>query len=257
MSSTASGSGISSPISGRPRSTSARPTSSANSGLPCVVSATRRISGRGSAQPEPLRQQPPRGVEIERTDLEALAPDACSSGGRRPGRRASRNATGSSPAAARRRPAPRRRRVEPLQVVDRHQQPARGSARSSLSTPSAIACGARRRVVRLGAQQRHLERGPLRPRQAGEVDAVEEVDQRRERVARPRPRPRHDDLRPRSRAASIPASHSAVLPIPGSPVSTSARGDEAAARNSRSRASSVSRATSGPSTGAASQFAAE
>ena len=48
---------------------------------------------------------------------------------------------------------------------------------------------------------------------------------------------------PSPRASPIPASHSAVLPIPGPPASTSVR-SEPPARNSRSRASSGSRPTS-------------
>jgi hypothetical protein len=57
--------------------------------------------------------------------------------------------------------------------------------------------GLARRVGRRGPQQRGLERRALRPRQAGHLDSVEEVDQPGERVTRlGAARPRHGHAQP-------------------------------------------------------------
>ena len=98
-SSTSSGTGRSSPRVSRSRPASIRPTSIANSGLPIVVSYTRRSRWCG-------RRSPSRAARICRVAPRLMAPTStrtsCSSGNafstavRRPGRRASRNVTGSA-----------------------------------------------------------------------------------------------------------------------------------------------------------------
>ena len=146
------------------------------------------------AEPEPLRQQATRRVEIERADLDALASEHALE------RRPAAGPPGQEerdPLLGEPRPGEGQRlgggRVEPLQVVDRHQQRARQPAQL-VEHPERDRLALRRPVGRRRSQQRHLEGGPLRPRQAGELDAVEEVDQARERVARlgaARPRRHH------------------------------------------------------------------
>ena len=69
--------------------------------------------------------------------------------------------------------------VEPLHVVDRDQQPlVRGEQRDA-GQPDAARV--RRRVAGVGAQQRDLERTPLRGREAVEVRGAEQVAERDER----------------------------------------------------------------------------
>ena len=99
MSSMAAGTGSSASASGRPCSASTRPTSSANSGLPSVASTIRLSSGAG-------RRRPSRSARRRRVAFALSAPtwirsrsrrsSACSSADAVPGRRASRNPTGSA-----------------------------------------------------------------------------------------------------------------------------------------------------------------
>ena len=107
-----------------------------------------------------------------------------------------------------------------------------------------------RAAGRLGAVERHFQRLPLRRRKAVdrvEVDPVEEIDQRRERELCLSPAAaRAQDASPRPLAASTPASQSEVLPTPGPPVSTSARGVPSDASSASTIASSASRPTMCP-----------
>ena len=141
------GTGISSPIAGGPRSTSARPTSSANSGLPSVDSTMRRSSGRDNAQAEPLGQQAARRVEAragrprdaQRAALERPLERGPATGA--PGEQEAR--------PARPRAAARRTRARPRTASSSHctssiattSGRAGARARSAFRTPSAIACG--------------------------------------------------------------------------------------------------------------------
>ena len=172
-SSTASGTISSAPIAGRPPAASVRPSSSANSGLPSVASATRRSSGRETLTPEPPGEQPRVGVEVERADVE---PRERAAAERALERSHAARAAGEQEADLHAVEPPRGeaqglggRRVEPLQVVDRDQhrpcgrqrpQPveqaerdrpgsgasAAGSRRSSATSSAAPAARAARRA---------------------------------------------------------------------------------------------------------------
>ena len=96
-----------------------------------------------------------------------------------------------------------------------------GSLRRSLASGGSPAGSARNSETSAPAvRSRNCRSAPPRRR-------IEQVDQARERQPRLGIlRPRREDRTERARAAAIPASHSDVLPMPGSPVSTIARIEE-------------------------------
>ena len=186
------------------------------------------------AQPEPLGQDPPRGAEAERADLEpSQRPplERALESSLDTGALGEQEADGLALEAAHGEvECVGGRRIEPLDVVDRDQQRLTGSQGAQrVQEAERDRVGLGRRARRLGPQKGHLQRAQLRSRQADELlrlDPVEQVDQRRQtRAARRRrsPAPRARAM-PCTRASSIPASQSVVLPIPGSPVSTNAPG---------------------------------
>ena len=172
-------------------SASVRPTSSANSGFPSVVSAIRRTSFRGRSRPRRSARTRREGAHAQRLDLQPRT--------RRPERRVERRL---ALRACREKEAhgdavepPRRvgervggRAVEPLDVVDRDEEGLSGGERAERAQEAdrdRRALG--RRSRRRRPKQRDLERVQLRGREAAELgrgDTVEQVDQRRERVLR-------------------------------------------------------------------------
>ena len=207
------GTGISSPVAAAPRSASVRPSSSANSGLPSVASKIRRSSGRREVRPsrsDSRRRVAPR-LSGPRSSRSGPGSSACSRtdgvsgalGEQEGDRRVLEAARGEGERLG-------RRRIEPLDVVDREERAAReaasarsafrqaerdrvrlgrrpvGSARSS-ATSSARSCGA----------------GSAGERRA--VDVVEEVGERRakESCASASLGRAVSTRRPRSRASAI------------------------------------------------------
>ena len=227
MSSTASGTGMSSPISGGPCSTSVRPTSSANSGLPSVDSTIRRSSCRDRLSPsrsDSRRRVAPRLSGPTSRRSSALRSSARSRADRRPGRLASRKPTALVlEPASRERERVRRRTIEPLDVVDRDQQrPAGGQRAQPIQQAERRSHAARGGDVRrLGPQQRHLQRDALRSRQTRQLPS------RSRRTGRSAPQttaaPRHRSAAPTAPAAraraqrSIPASHRSSCRSPARP----------------------------------------
>ena len=169
-----------------------------------------------NAEPQPLGQQAARVVEPERPDLEALERPAFEHAFERrappgPPCEQERDAVVREPRRGERQRLGRGG-VEPLEVVDRHHQ--RGE-------PAQLVEHAERdrlpgSLAGRGAQQRRLQRRPLRTRQAGHVDAVEEVDQPRERVARLGPaRPRRHHAEPERAGFADPRLPQRGLADPG------------------------------------------
>ena len=167
-------------------------------------------------EPQPLGQQAARVAEPERADLQALERPLLEHPLERgpapgPAREQERDGLVRQPRRGERQGLGGRR-VEPLEVVDRHQQ--RGEPAQLVE--HAQRDGLLGRLARRGPQQRRLQRGPLRARQAGHVDPVEEVDQPRERMARLGPaRPRHGDAQPERAGLVDPRLPQRRLPDPG------------------------------------------
>ena len=142
----------------------------------------------GEGEREPLAQQPPQPAEVQRPDLER-APAVAAQGpfdGRDvqgPAREQDHHPCVLEPASGHEQRLDRRR-VEPLDVVDGHQQRALGGQQPQHTDErqrDLVRVG--RRPVGLGPQERHLERPALGLGQRGELrrgDAVEQVDERRE-----------------------------------------------------------------------------
>ena len=239
-----------------PRSTSARPTSSANSGLPSVASTIRRRSCRGRRQPEPLG-----AAGAHRAEAQRRRPRARSQPAARAPARAATGARNAEPAGTRpgrlepprgERERVRRRRVEPLHVVDRDQhrlaggqraqrvqQPERDRAAPPAARPPARRVAARPRSARAAARAaRELVR--VDRRRSRSISAANES-----RASAPLGR-RASTRSPAPRAASTPASQSVVLPMPGPPVSTSAPTDDSGPRSPRTAANSDSRSITRP-----------
>ena len=167
------------------------------------------------AQPEPLGQDPPRGAEAERADLEpsqrpplerALESslDTGALGEQEADGLALEPAHGEVECVG-------GRRIEPLDVVDRDQQRltgGQGAQRVQEAERDRVGLG--RRARRLGPQKGHLQRAQLRSRQADELlrlDAVEQVDQRGKReprVGAARPRREHAASRASGRTRGRP-----------------------------------------------------
>ena len=138
-----------------------------------------------------------------------------------------------------------RRCVQPLNVVDREAQRTVAGEQSQRSEEG----GGDRAVIsadlRLPEQQRCLERPPLDRRQLGQdVPAAasprRSVSPANENVASASAGRADRTRYPLAAAASTPASHSVVLPIPASPDSTAALGSSSRASRSRTMASSSS-----------------
>jgi hypothetical protein len=170
--------------------------SAARSGTPRSSSAAllereQRVAQRGlgdpqqkrarHAQPEPLGQQPPDHRRVERADRQPRRVDGDLERRAAAGPPRQQVPHGRVPEPARReRERLGRRRIEPLHVVDRHHHRAGGAERVEHAERDRVR--GRRRVPGRGAQQRHLERRPLRRGQRADVDAVEQIGQRGERV---------------------------------------------------------------------------
>ena len=165
------------------------------------------------AQAEPLGQQPARGAETERADLEphrverALEHRAAAGAAREQERD---RLTGEPAGGERERLG--RLHVEPRDVVDRDDDRAVGGDRAQqVQEPERDRAWVRRLGRALGAQQRDLQRRPLRGRQRCQlalVDAGAQVTQRGERQPRlGAARPRHQYAQPalaRVRDAGLP-----------------------------------------------------
>ena len=142
-----------------------------------------------------------------------------------------------------------RRRVEPLDVVDRDDDRAVGGDRAQqVQEPERDR--ARRPAARARAR-RAAARSPA-PSVAGPAALPARARRRRRKVdsaRRTSAAPRRRSAAPSVRAsraparASTPASQSVVLPIPGPPASTSARGATSDSTKPRTASSSVSRPT--------------
>ena len=209
------GTGSSAPAAG-----SARATSKAKNGLPSVASAIRRASSAGvpcNSSRIALGLNGPTGSRSKDRRSSARSTADVGPGGGRRGTRPRRRR-----AAAPRRPAPRPR---PSPATGcRRSRPPPARARPRVAQPEADRVRLRRLVGRRAAQQRHLQRDPLRRGQRAQLEGRAQVDQRREgELGLGAARRATSTRRPAARAAAIPASHSVVLPIPGSPSSTSAR----------------------------------
>ena len=245
----ASDTGISAPISGIPCSTTVRPNSSANSGLPSVDSTIRCSNRRG-------RLSPSRADRKLRVAARPSGPtwrccgtrraSACSSIDGGPGRRARRNPTGSEAS---------RRAANEIAVAEAGSSHCTSStatstgaraasARSPLRTPSPIACGSGGSPAgsrRNSATSRALRCGPGKPASASSATpSNRSISAVKDSCASRSPGEADKTCRPWLRAASMPASHSVVLPMPGAPINTS--GCPAPTR-SPSSASSASRPT--------------
>ena len=182
--STSSGTAISSADTGTPSSRNDRPSSSAKSGLPSVVSTIRRSTCRGSVRPrrsESMLRIAPKlsgpTVTVSAHVLEhtfepvTLVPGASRAGMSPSGRGFAR------------RTSPSRTARRATEVVDGDDDPPCQSRRTLQERdPDRVRLG--RCPVRVVSEQRRLERPALRRRQAVqliEVDPVEQVDQARER----------------------------------------------------------------------------
>ena len=154
------------------------------------------------AQPEPLGQQPARGAEAERPDLEphrverALEHRAPAGAPREQERD---RLAGQPPGGERERLG--RLHVEPRDVVDRDDDRAvGGDGAQQVQQPERDRAWLRRLGRTLGAQQRDLQRRALRGRQRSQlalVDAGAQVTQRGERQPRlGAARPRHEHAHP-------------------------------------------------------------
>ncbi len=159
----------------------------------------------GEAEPQPLGEHPPRSAEAERTDLETLQPpprERLLQRGGTPGTLGEQKPNRlvlEPPRGERERLG--RRRIEPLDVVDRHEhRPASRQRPQRVQEAERDRSRLRRDVRRLGAQERDLQRTQLRRRQRSQLfaaHAVEKVDQRREGEPRLRPaRPSGEDAQP-------------------------------------------------------------
>ena len=201
-----------------------RPTSSANSGLPSVASTIRRSSGRGRLEAEPLGQQARVAPTLSGPTshaLQAARSSACSSAVGVPGRRASRNPTGSSCSAA------RRTRARPPTGASSHWMSSTatriGAVRGqhvAQAEPDRVRL--RRRALRLASQQRDLERA-----RCGAGSAARGRARRRGRSAprtraAPRPRSARADAHPHAALArgGDPGLPQRRLADPGPPART-------------------------------------
>ena len=242
--------------SGSPRSTSARPISSAKKRLPPAARRTRSSVRRESATPRSRAQQELElaGVQApEREALEARVRERAVELERRLRATAAPDAEEADPLVLQ---APRDERqralgrvVEPLGVVDREQR-RRLLAASARSTPEQPQSdGALERLLPSGlrAQQRHLQRAPLRRGQVGhgclghlgEQIAERGVGQLRLALARPAAQDALPVSGGRRRAPGSRASSCRCRPRP---PATAPTGPEAIApRNSSTRPSSASR----------------
>ena len=249
-SSTVSGTGMSSPSAGGPRSASVRPTSSANSGLPerGVEQPAQQLPRE--TQPEPLRQDSPRRSEAERADVERFTPRARARARARTdaGRLASKNPTcsPSSRRAAKASASADGGSSHWMSSTATRSGSAAASARSAFRNPTAIACGSG------GGPVGSTRRAPPRARAAAErerrellrLDPVEEVDQRGEREPRlgaARPRRQHPQpALPRGLDPRLPERR---LPDPGPARENHRPPVRGARRKACSVASSASRPT--------------
>ena len=145
----------------------------------------------------------------------------------------------------------RRRRIQPLHVVDRNQQRPARALLSSWNTANAIARSSGAAPSTSSSSNAAAKRPTLRHRQprspSGNTGRKRSASAANENAASA-PAGRHEKTaKPCSRAAASAASNSVVLPIPASPSSTSAAGvSRPAARKSASTATSASRPTTGP-----------
>jgi hypothetical protein len=141
-----------------------------------------------NAEPEPLEQQQPDRRHAERTDVDPLGPVPLERPlelRRKPRELREQEADGLGvDAAGREREHLARRRVEPLEVVDRDDHRRRAGERAQqVEQPERDRVRLGRRTGGHGPQQRDLERQPLRRRQCGErllLDPVDQVDERGE-----------------------------------------------------------------------------
>src|SRR5262249_15112999 len=140
--------------------------------------------------------------------------------------------------------------IQPLKIIDGQQQRPTDRQRAQHGQePGGDREPLRCLIGGLGAQQRRLERAPLRDRQAAdpaEVDASEQVVESREPELRLGPAAARlaratSTCTPWSLARRSPRSQRAVLPMPCPPVSSSAGHGGSWPTNSSSTASSGSR----------------
>ena len=204
MSSIASGTGIPSPFAGSPSAASVRPSSKANIGLPSVDSWSRRRRCRGRFSPSRSarrRRVAPRLSGPTSTHVVSFRSSAAldCGGGTEPPREQKGHALVLEP-PARERQHLGGRSVDPLDVVDRDDEAAAPGQRAQpVQEAERDRMGIGRSAAGLLAKQGDLQGTELGSRQAEltRVDAVEEIDQRREGQLRLRlTRSRREDAHP-------------------------------------------------------------
>ena len=195
----------------RPGPSSRPSSSSAKNGLPPDSRCSRAASGRGTGAPRRSASARARSASRERADghrARRLAAPAAP----RPRRAARRAGRRAAPAAA-----PRTRaRSRTRRRATARRRPRRPSARAR-STPSSPSATARceRLLARLGPQQRHLQRVPLRRGQRAQLlvgHSREQVAERRVGSCVSASTGRQSCTRHGARATA--SFHSAVLPAP-------------------------------------------
>ena len=205
-----------------PRSRNDRPSSSANNGFPerRLDDPAQDLSLQG--EPEALGEHAADGAEAQRSDADRRDHilERALERRRRPGApgEQERRPTVEPPRGERERV--RRRGVEPLEVVDGDDNDRVALCQSAQDVqegdPDRMRLGGR--TVGVYAQQRRLERAALWRRQSldvSEVDAVEQVDQARERqLGVGAARPRGKDAQAPAHAAVDPRLPQGRLPSP-------------------------------------------